>query len=320
MATTTIIIPTHNRPHLLPRAVESARAAGTDVEIIVVDDASQDETASVCSRLNGIKYIRLERNHGVAGARNIGLLASCGTYLTFLDDDDLRLPQSLDHQLKLLDADKEAGMIYGQAVCVDERGEAIQIYPQVCPQGDVFWELVVQNFIPCGSALFRRSCLERVGLLDDSLPGIDDWDLWIRIAELYPIIALEEPVMNWRQSTPTSGQGTSAAATIVSMSVMQYRKYWSKLPRVTNAPADVRRAAWRRFSTNMAAHLSWQTFRCLQHNNLRQARKNLSTLPLLGPLAPFRLAHEYSTNYIRQMAQDARKAPSSLGSALDGKL
>jgi glycosyltransferase involved in cell wall biosynthesis len=297
MPIASIIITTHNRPHLLIRAVESAHAAGTDAEVIVVDDASSDETSEVCKDLSGIKYVRVDHQQGVAGARNIGLLASCGTYVTFLDDDDLRLPQSLDHQLKLLDADKQAGMIYGQAVCVDERGEARQIYPQACPQGDVFWEIMVRNFIPCGSALFRRSCLERVGLLDGSLPGLDDWDLWIRIAELYPIIALEEPVMKWRQSTPTSGQGSSSVATIVSMSVRQYRKYWSKLPRVTKAPASVRRAAWRRFSTDMAAHLSWQTFRCLQQNNLKQAGKNLSTLPLLGPLAPFRLAQEYSMKY-----------------------
>jgi glycosyltransferase involved in cell wall biosynthesis len=76
MPSVSIIIPTCNRPQLLPRAVESARAAGTDVEIIVVDDASHDETAAVCARLSGIKYIRLERNQGVAGARNVGILAA----------------------------------------------------------------------------------------------------------------------------------------------------------------------------------------------------------------------------------------------------
>jgi glycosyltransferase involved in cell wall biosynthesis len=76
MPSVSIIIPTCNRPQLLPRAVESARAAGTDVEIIVVDDASQHETAAICSQLVGIKYLHLERNQGVAGVRNLRILAS----------------------------------------------------------------------------------------------------------------------------------------------------------------------------------------------------------------------------------------------------
>ncbi|MDQ5836983.1 MAG: glycosyltransferase, partial [Acidobacteriota bacterium] len=98
MPSVSVIIPTHNRPRLLPRAVESAHAAGEDVEVVIVDDASTDETAEVCRGLAGVKYIRLERNQGVAGARNVGLLASGGEYVAFLDDDDLRLPGSLDLQ------------------------------------------------------------------------------------------------------------------------------------------------------------------------------------------------------------------------------
>ena len=94
MPSVSIIIPTHNRPHLLPRAVESARAAGTDVEIIVVDDASMDETASVCRELAGIKYIRLEPNQGVAGARNVGILASSSEFIAFLDERNARLSAS----------------------------------------------------------------------------------------------------------------------------------------------------------------------------------------------------------------------------------
>jgi glycosyltransferase involved in cell wall biosynthesis len=286
MPLTSIIITTHNRPRLLTRAVESAHLAGTNVEVIVVDDASTDETGTVCRNLAGIKYVRVDRNQCVAGARNLGLLASCGEYVTFLDDDDLRLPGSLDHQVKLLGADKLAGLIYGQAVCVDQSGiPTHQIYPQLCPHGDVFWNLLGQNFIPCGSAVFRRSCLNRVGLLDDSIPGLDDWDLWIRIAELYPIIALEEPVLHWRRSTPPSGQGTSEAADLVSKSVRQFRQCWQKLPRAEIAPYRIRREAWRHFSANMAAHLSWEVLRAWRHRQSVQATRNFFVLLSLGPLA-----------------------------------
>lgn len=290
MPLTSIIITTHNRPQLLSRAVDSARRAGANVEVIVVDDASTDETAAVCSDLPGIKYVRVERNQRVAGARNLGVLVSGGEYITFLDDDDLRLPGSLDLQVAALEANQEAGLVYGQATLVDQSGNlTAQIYPQACLQGDVFWELLGRNFIPCGSAVFRRSCLDRVGLLDHSLAGIDDWDLWIRIAELYAVIALETPVMHWRQSTPSSRQGTSRAETIVSKSVQQFRQSWRQLPRVAEASEEMKRGAWRRFSANMGAHLSVEVLRSLRHRQLVQATKNSFALLRLGPLVLLQL-------------------------------
>src|SRR5712692_871076 len=178
MIKASVIITTRNRPHLFPRAVESARAAGSDVEIVVVDDASHDETASVCKRLEGINYVRVEHNQKVAGARNVGLVASRGEYLSFLDDDDTRLPDSLDRQIELLEQAPAAGLIYGQAIVESEGRLQHRSYPLQCPQGDIFWKILSRNFIPCGSVVFRRSCLARVGLLDDRIPGLDDWDLW----------------------------------------------------------------------------------------------------------------------------------------------
>jgi len=289
MSLTSIIVTTHNRPQLLRRAVESALAAGTNVEVVVVDDASTDETAALCKELSGIKYVRVERNQRVAGARNLGLLVSSGEYITFLDDDDVRLPGSLEGQIKLLEANAEAGLVYGQAILVDQTGKSTnQSYPRVCPQGDVLWELLGQNFIPCGTAVFRRSCLDRIGLLDQSLAGLDDWDLWIRIAELYSILALEEPVLRWRQSTPASQQGTSAAALIVSRSVRQFQETWQNLPRVASASRTMKRGAWRRFSRNMCAHLSYQALRALRDRQLVQATRNLFALVRLVPAAMLR--------------------------------
>jgi len=318
MPSVSIIIPTHNRPHLLPRAVESARAAGTDVEIIVVDDASTDETASVCKTLRGIKYVRLERNQRVAGARNVGLLASCGEYVTFLDDDDLRLPNSLDEQVRFLKADKQAGLIYGQAILGDGAGQPTnQVYPLACPQGDAFWDLLGQNFIPCGSAVFRRSCLNRIGLLDGDLPGLDDWDLWLRIAELYPILALAKPVMIWRRSTPVSEQGTSRAADIVSQGVRQFRNRWLKLPRATNAPAKMRRLAWQRFSANMSAHLVWEAMRSLRLGDVGQATRNIFALAHLGPLVMVRLVRKRSIlQLLRKTVGQARRTSASYSDSI----
>src|SRR5215213_6087685 len=212
MQRVSIIITTHNRPQLLSRAVASARLSGRDPEIVVVDDASTDETGELCRSLPGIRYIRVEHNQGVACARNVGLRASAGEYISFLDDDDERLPGSLDMQVERLEAEPRAGMIYGQALIVGGGGAARRLYPVRCPGGDIFWELLGQNFIPCGGAVFRRSCLVSVGRLDERVPGIDDWDFWIRMAERFNVIAAEQPVFRWRRSSPGSGQGSSSGA------------------------------------------------------------------------------------------------------------
>src|SRR5713226_1145296 len=192
MSKISVIIPTHSRPELLLSAIESARDAGSDVEIIVVDDASTDRTAAVCRELADIKYIRLDRNQGAAGARNVGLLASEGEYVTFLDDDDLRLPGSLDAQAEALTAHPEVGFVCGAMIMADQNyqptGEII--YPRHS-SGDVFWQILELDFAVMGlSSLIRKECLLRAGLLKRSLIGIDDWDIFVRIAELYPVLII----------------------------------------------------------------------------------------------------------------------------------
>jgi hypothetical protein len=289
MPALSVIITTHNRPHLLRRAVESVRAAGRDVEVVVVDDASADETAAVCRSLADIRYVRVALNQRVAGARNIGLLASSGEYVSFLDDDDRRLVDSLDIQLAALAAYPTAGMIYGQAIVADQQGTPTgRLYPADCLQDDIFWPLAQQNFIPCGSVIFRRACLYRVGLLDDDVPGLDDWDLWLRIAELYPVAAIAQPVVVWRQATPASAQGSSQAAALVTRARQKFLHDWMRLPRALDAAQATRREAWRRFATNMADHLVWEAARALACRQHGQALRNLSAALRLFPSASMR--------------------------------
>ena len=274
MASISVIIPTHSRPHLLPRAVESAYAAGSNVEVIVVDDASTDETAEVCRSLKNVRYVRLEHNQGVAGARNAGMSVASGEYIALLDDDDVRLPGSLDLQLDALRNTPDAALIYAQALFSgDSDRMSHDRYPQHCATGDIFWQLLAQNFIPSGSVVVRRSCLERTGLFDRSIPGIDDWDLWLRIAALYPVTALEQPVVIWRRPSPDSDQHSARAVEMVGMSTRIFRERWLQLPRVVQAPAAMRRKVSRQFSQNMASHLAWEAARSLSHRQLMRAHR-----------------------------------------------
>jgi glycosyltransferase involved in cell wall biosynthesis len=284
MPRVSVIIATHNRPHLLPRAVESARRAGGDVEVVVVDDASDERTREACRGLSGVRCVRVERNQKLGGARNVGLLASAGEFVTFLDDDDARLPGSLDAQAEVLASAPDAGLVYGQTMLGDRdcvpTGE---VYPSPCPQGDIFWALLERNFIGCPAAMFRRSCLYRVGLPASDLPGIEDWDLWVRIAELYPVVALERPVVVYRRGTPVSGQYTSDAASMARRITEAHRERWMKLPRALAATAERRRAARREFSRYMAGHLVWETFRAVKHRDPRAALRNMLAALTLHP-------------------------------------
>ena len=258
MPRVSVIIATRNRCALLRRAVASVRGANGDAQIVIVDDASEDQTPEVCASWNDVQYIRLPRRLGPGAARNVGLLASSAPYLSFLDDDDQRLPGSLDAQLELLAAQPDAGMIYGKALYGDEQGQARgTCYPAQCPQGDIFWELLRWNFVPCPTVVFRRACLIRLGLLEEEAPGVEDWDLWVRIAEKYAVIASDNPVAIWRQSTPASGQLTSHEAKLHRWAQRLHREKWLRLPQAMAAGPARRRQAKREFAAAASQQLIW---------------------------------------------------------------
>jgi glycosyltransferase involved in cell wall biosynthesis len=291
MPKVSIIIPTCNRPQLLPRAVESARAAGTDVEIIVVDDASQDETAAVCARLSGIKYIRLERNQGVAGARNVGILASSAEFVAFLDDDDLRLSGSLDWQLAQLAAAPGAGFVCGAMLIADQNyrptGE-VSTPPEM--DGDVFWQLLELDFpvMPL-SLVIRKHCFLSVGLLNRRIPGIDDWDILVRIAELFPVITGAEPVGIYRQPAPCSGQGSSVQSDQLARAANHQLQLF-ELPRVKTLPKSQRQAIRRRTINRVADTLLWSAWKNLPQKEFGFAAANIAAALRLNPFRALRPA------------------------------
>ena len=296
MPKVSVIIPTRNRCALLPRAIESARRAGSSVEIVVVDDASEDGTPEVCRVVNDIRYLRARHRLGIGGARNVGLIASTSEYITFLDDDDARLPGSIDAQVESLEAQPRAGMIYGKVLYGDEgcnpKGGS---YPERCPQGDLFWQLMSWNFIPCPTVVFRRACLLRVGLLDEAAQGIDDWDLWIRIAEFYPVLATEQAVAIWRQPTPTSGQFSFRAERLHRRARHMHRDKWLRLPRAVEAGDERRREAALVFDERATQQMIWEASGALKAGRARDFVRVAFALARMYPLGASRRAFGAST-------------------------
>lgn len=285
MPKVSVIITTHSRPTLLPRAIESAFRAAEQAEVVVVDDASADATSEVCQSFPAVKYVRVERRQGVAGARNLGVLASTSDYVSFLDDDDVRLPGSLDLQLAALQSSPEAGLIYGRMLVGGESCEpGDEILPPSCPQGDVFWKLLRRNFIPCGSAVFRKSCLSRVGLLDETIPGLDDWDLWIRIAEIYPIIAVNEPVFVWRRAMRRSQQQSGNTPYLVTKGIELLRHRWLSLPRVASISPSRRRRIWHRYRAGAIHLLLYEALtQCAPGGEFRRSIENVLAALRVSP-------------------------------------
>lgn len=118
---------------------------------------------------------------------------------------------------------------------------------------------MTRNFIPCPTVLFRRDCLTRVGLLDHEAIGIEDWDLWVRIAELYPVLAMDQTAAIWRRSTSTSRQLTSRPEKLHQHSRRLHQPKWMKLPRATDADERKRREATQAFERIAAQQLIWES-------------------------------------------------------------
>src|SRR3972149_3328027 len=124
-----IIIPTYNRATMCKTAVESVLSQTYgEVEVIVVDDGSNDDTKQIISGLNDrIQYI-WQKNSGVVTARNLGMQMAKGEYIAFLDSDDTWLPWKLEAQLAVLRAFPTAGMVFTDMMAVDENGVGLYGY------------------------------------------------------------------------------------------------------------------------------------------------------------------------------------------------
>ncbi len=200
------IIPTRNRSHCLPRAIESILSqeglgAEFELETIVVDDGSTDLTEQVVNGYDGVRYVGLTAHRGISAARNAGVEASRGQFIAFLDDDDHWLTHKLRVQLPILAAHVDLGVVYGQTLVRREDGERLYPQPERAPSGWVFFDMLLDNF--CGAhaaTLMRREALEAVGQFDESLTSCEDYDMSLRLARRYPLHFLPGVVTVYNQS------------------------------------------------------------------------------------------------------------------------
>ena len=180
----TVVIPTRNRPTVLPTAVSAAlRQDDVELEVVVVDDASQDAGAVLAAVSDDrVRVVRHAKRRGVAAARNAGIASARGEWVAFLDDDDVWSPRKLRTQLDEAAA-REAGFAYAAAVLLDERKAAMAVFS--APDPSELPRLLLQNYvIPAGSSnvVAKADLVRRLGGFDEKLHQLADWDLWIGLA------------------------------------------------------------------------------------------------------------------------------------------
>ncbi len=196
-----VIIPTYNRGALIERALQSVLTQNhPDLEVIIVDDCSNDNTEEVVKSLHDprIKFIRHTRNQGANAARNTGIHAASGEFIAFQDSDDEWMPGKLAKQLEAFQhAPSDTGVIYTAFWRIEGKEKTYTPSKDVLTtNGFLLEELLKRNFITTQSILVKKACLEEVGLFDETMPRLQDWELLLRLAKHYPFHFIDEPLVN----------------------------------------------------------------------------------------------------------------------------
>lgn len=199
-----VVVPVFNGAKTIQETIESVQKQTlSDLEIIVVDDGSQDETLAILGAIADPRLKVIPGVHaGANAARNRGLYASCGEYVSFLDADDLWTPNKLEAQLQALRSHPEASLAYSWTDRIDEQGNYLRRGGHLSVNGNALAELLITNFVENGSnpLILRQAAIE-VGGFDENLTACQDWDMWLRLAARYEFAAVSEVQIFYRLST-----------------------------------------------------------------------------------------------------------------------
>lgn len=198
--TVSVAIATYNYGRFLGRALESALGQTfRDLEVIVLDDGSTDDTPSVIEPYRKDPRVRYYRaNHlGVAAAKSAAVMQCRGPFVAFLDADDEWLPTKLERQLALF-SDLEVGVVSCGRTLIDPDGCELEYQQQPLYRGQVLSQIYENNFVCFSSAVVRRVVLDAIGLFDERLPLAVDYDLWLRAAARCSFDFVAEPLVRYR--------------------------------------------------------------------------------------------------------------------------
>lgn len=189
-----IIVPSYNRAHVLMGALQSVlRQPYDNMEVVVVDDASSDETQKIVQEMNDkrIHYVRHEHNKGAAESRNTGIRAARGEYIAFQDSDDAWANNRLARQVEMIrKADPSVGAVFGSLEKRYKNGSKA-VVPNKSYHHEsrsLYEKLLDENFITPQVFLAKATAVRNVGFFDEALDSLEDWDYFVRFAKQYEMI------------------------------------------------------------------------------------------------------------------------------------
>lgn len=216
-----VIVPAYNAERWIGETLRSIQQQTiTNIEIIVVDDGSNDQTTAIVNQyLNSDPRIKLltQTNQGVGAARNLGLNESLGEFIAPVDADDIWHPKKLELQLEQMqNAGKNVGLVYSHFSNIDEIGSKTGEGESVDIEGNVSFSIILKNFIGNGSVpLVRSSVLREVGpfltrIDQDDGEGCEDWEMYIRISERFDFTLVRQDLVSYRQINSSMSSSTNS--------------------------------------------------------------------------------------------------------------
>lgn len=198
MPRVSVVIPTYNRRDVVREAIASVTAQTyPDVEVIVVDDGSDDGTAEVVSEFHEfdeVQYVH-QANRGVSAARNVGVARARGDLIAFLDSDDVWQPDKLAHQVAFFQEHSDAQICQTDEIWLRNGARVNPHRKHRKTGGDIFARSLELCLVSPSAVMMRRALFERAGGFDETLPVCEDYDLWLRITARMPVHFIALPLV-----------------------------------------------------------------------------------------------------------------------------
>lgn len=275
-----VVIPAYNCERYIAETINSVlNQTYNNLDVIVVDDESTDRTRDVVRSFGGLVKLITQPNSGVCVARNNGIRESIGEYVCLMDHDDYWIPEKLEIELSVFYENSELGLVFSDFTLWEPLEDGSHPSPNNYMSsiiddsidqnysGWIYHTLLMDCWILTSTSMIRSEVFDRCGLYDENIPYSEDWDLWLRISQEYPMAKIKMSTTLYRQHR---AQGSRKIRNIDYRTDLLYKavRKWGLCSR------DGRCISNKEFNENIAVYHIDHAFSCLKANRLLMANNS----------------------------------------------